>query len=79
MGRRGRDNMVVGFTTTYATSAYHHLLCEFESRSEMRCTTLCDKVCHWLATGRGFSLGHPVSSSNKIDRHDITEYCWKWR
>ena len=23
-GYRGRDRMVVGFTTTYATSAYHH-------------------------------------------------------
>jgi hypothetical protein len=23
-GRRGRDRMVVGFTTTYADSAYHH-------------------------------------------------------
>ena len=23
-GRRGRDRMVVGFTTTYAISAYHH-------------------------------------------------------
>jgi len=23
-GRRGRDRMVVGFTTTYAVSAYHH-------------------------------------------------------
>jgi len=22
--RRGRDRMVVGFTTTYATSTYHH-------------------------------------------------------
>jgi hypothetical protein len=22
--RRGRDRMVVGFTTTYAISAYHH-------------------------------------------------------
>jgi hypothetical protein len=27
--RRGR--MVVGFTTTCATSAYHHKICEFES------------------------------------------------
>jgi hypothetical protein len=27
---RGRDRMVVGFTTTYAMSAYHHLNCEFE-------------------------------------------------
>jgi len=23
-GYRGRDRMVVGFTTTYAISAYHH-------------------------------------------------------
>ena len=23
-GRRGRDHMVVGFTTTYAISAYRH-------------------------------------------------------
>jgi hypothetical protein len=38
-----------------------------------RCTTLCDKVCQWLATGRWFSPGPPVSSTNKTDRHDITE------
>jgi hypothetical protein len=31
--RRGRDRMVVAFTVTYATSAYHHYRCEFESRS----------------------------------------------
>jgi hypothetical protein len=24
MGRRGRDRMVIRFTTTYAISAYHH-------------------------------------------------------
>jgi hypothetical protein len=30
----GRDRMVVGFTTTYAISAYHHWCCEFESRSD---------------------------------------------
>jgi hypothetical protein len=29
----GRDRMVVGFTTTYAISAYHHWCCKFESRS----------------------------------------------
>jgi hypothetical protein len=33
-------------------------------------TTLCDKICQWLATGRWFS---PVSSTNKTDRTDITE------
>jgi hypothetical protein len=37
-----------------------------------RCTTLCDKVCQWLATGLWFSPGPPVSSTNKADRHDIT-------
>ena len=26
-----------------------------------------------IAAGRFFSLGTPVSSTNKIDRHDITE------
>jgi hypothetical protein len=30
-GRRCRDRMVVGFTTTYAISAYNHWCCEFES------------------------------------------------
>jgi hypothetical protein len=43
------------------------------------CTTLCDKVCQWLATGRWFSPGPPVSSTNKADCHDITEIFWKWR
>jgi hypothetical protein len=32
-GRRGRDRMVVGFTTIYAISAYHHWCWELESRS----------------------------------------------
>ena len=35
-------------------------------------TTLCDQVRRWLATGRWFSPGTPVSSTNKTDRHDIT-------
>jgi len=30
-----------------------------------------------LATGRWFSLGTPVSSTNKTDRHDITEILLK--
>jgi hypothetical protein len=41
----------------------------------VRCTTLCDKFCQWLATGPWFSP--PVSSSNKTDRHDITEILLK--
>ena len=41
------------------------------------CTALCDKVCQWLATGRWFSPGPPVSSINKTDPHDITEMVLK--
>jgi len=77
-GHRGRDRMVVGFTTTCAISAYHHSNCEFKScwwRGVLD-TTLCDKVCQWLATDRWFSLGTPVSSTNKTGCHDITEICW---
>ena len=40
-------------------------------------TTLCDKVCQWLATGLWFSPGTLVSSTNKTDRHDITEILLK--
>jgi len=70
--------MVVGFTTTYAISAYHHWCCELKIISiRARCTTLCDKVCEWLATGRWFSVGTPVSSTNKTDRPDITEILLK--
>jgi len=42
-----------------------------------RCTTLCDKVFEWLGTNLCFSLGPPVSSTNKIDRHDIAEILLK--
>ena len=39
--------------------------------------TLCYKVCKWLATGQWFSLSTSVSSTNKTDRHDITEILLK--
>jgi hypothetical protein len=39
-----------------------------------KCTILCDKVCLWLATGRWFFPGTPVSSTNK---NDITEMLFK--
>jgi hypothetical protein len=42
-----------------------------------RCTTLCDNVYQWIATGRGFSPGTLVSSTNKTDHHDITEILLK--
>ena len=42
-----------------------------------RCTSLCDKVCHWLATGRWFSPGPLLSSTNKTYRHAIAEILLK--
>ena len=72
----GRHRMVVGFTTNYAISAYHHWCCEFESRSGRDVQHYAIK-CQWLATGRWFSSGPTVSSTNKTDRHDITEIWFK--
>ena len=48
------------------------LSCEFESHSAWGVldTTLCDKVCQWLAADLWFSL---VSSTNKAERHYKTE------
>ena len=40
-------------------------------------TALCDTVCQWLVADRWFSPGPPVSSTNKTDRHDITEILLK--
>jgi hypothetical protein len=67
--------MTVGFIITYAINTYHHKSWEFESRSwwDVLDTILCDKVCQWLAAGRWFSQGSPVSPINKTDRHDISE------
>ena len=74
-GHRDRHRIVVGFTTTYAISAYHHWSCEFETRlwRGLLDTTSCDKVCQWLVTGQCFSPGTRVSSTNKTDHHDISE------
>ena len=40
-------------------------------------TTLCDKVCQWRTTGHRFSPDTPVSSTNKTNRHEITEILLK--
>jgi hypothetical protein len=56
--------------------ANHQLRFELKPRSwrGVLDTTLCDKVCQWLATGRWFSL---ISSTNKNDCHDIAEILMK--
>ena len=74
-GCRGRMVPVVQFRIAYTISAYHHWSCECEPcwwRGVLD-TTLCDKVCQWLATGRWFSPGTPASATVYL------KYCWKWR
>ena len=78
--RRGRDRMV--------SSRFYNYLCN-QCLSPLKLwvripirrgeldTSLCDKVCHWLATGRWLSPGTPVSSTYKTDRHDKTEILLK--
>ena len=54
------------------------LMLWFRISIRARCNTLCDKVCQLLVTDRWFSPGPPVSSTNKTDRHDITEILLKF-
>jgi hypothetical protein len=45
----------------------------FQVKIEQFSTGLCDKVCKSLTTSRWLSPVTMVSSTNKTDRHDITE------
>ena len=77
--RRGRVRMVVGFTTTFAISAYHHLRYEFESCSGevYSIQRYAIKFISDLGQVGGFLPGTPVSSTNKTDIHDITKILLK--
>ena len=79
-GRRGRDRMVVGFTTTCVVGAYHHWCCEFESRSGRGVQHHVIKFVNDLPPLKlmlWFSPAIPVSSTNKIDPPDIIEILLK--
>ena len=73
----GHHRVVVGFITTYAIIAYHHYR-EFDSHS-CKVYSIQHYVMKfvWLATGLWFFAGTPVSSTNKTDRHNITEILLK--
>jgi len=67
--------MVVGLTTTYAISAYHH---EFESPSGWGVQHYVIKFVSDLRQVGGFlPRGPSVSATNKTDCHDITEILLK--
>ena len=75
----------VGFflTTARYLQSYYGMgvslffLCRQRSCRGVLDTTLCEKICQWLATSRWFSPSTPVSSTNKTDHHDITEILLK--
>jgi hypothetical protein len=58
--------------TGYIISLNHHLSKLYITLLVIKCH-FNDKVCQWLAAGRSFSPGPPLSSTNKTDLHDITE------
>jgi hypothetical protein len=71
---RGRDRMVVGSITTICNQCLSPLTMwvRITLRRGVLDTTLCDKVYQWLAAGRWFSLGTPVSFTNENSRHDVS-------
>ena len=71
------DNWIINYKMVLPYACMHIFqrskLFSAQARYTRVDTTLCDKVCQWLATGRWFSPDTPVSSTNKTDSHDITE------
>jgi hypothetical protein len=66
-GRRGPDRMVVWIYNYLCNQCSSSLLLWVRISIRARCTTLCDNVFQWLATGRWFSPGPPLSSTNKTE------------
>jgi len=79
-GRRGRDRMVVGFTTTYAISAYHYWVLMLWVRISIRAryTTLCDKFVSDLRQVGGFLRVLRFPPPIKLTATIQLKYCWKW-
>ena len=80
MGCPGRDGIVhvVGFTMTYASSAYHSKRCESESHSwrGVLDTTLCDKIVGDFREVCGFLRFPPPI---KLNTMLYLKYCSRWR
>ena len=68
-GRRGRDRMVVGFTTTCAISAHHHTRCEFEPPSWRCILDIIWDVYVYFAIFIFVILHNKKQSNDTTDRH----------
>ena len=69
--------ILVGFYNYLCNQYLSPLMLWVRISISVRCTTLCDQACQWPATILSFSPGPPVSSTNKTDRHNITEILLK--
>jgi len=72
-GLRGRDRMVVGFTTTCAISAHHHTGCEFEPLSWRCVLDIIWDVCVCIL--QFLSLSYCTIKSNLLIPQKDIEVC----
>jgi hypothetical protein len=79
LGRHGHVMIASSWIYNYLCNQYLLPLTwvRILSRRGVLDTKLCNKVCQWLSAGTWFSPGALVSSTNKTDRHDITEILLK--
>ena len=77
MRRRGRDLIVFGITTICSISAYHYVSSNPVHGEVYLIQHYVIKFVSYLRQCWWFSLGTPVSSTNKTDRQDITEILLK--
>jgi len=80
-GRRCRERIAVGFTTTRAVSVYHHYHWEFESRS-CEVYSIQHNVINLvsdLGQVSGFLLVLRFPPPIKLTATIQLKYCWKWR
>jgi hypothetical protein len=70
-----RANHMISLITSSTTDPMS-ILAKY-NKIHIKINKICGKVCQWLPTGLWFSPGTPISSTNKTDRHDITEILLK--
>jgi len=77
---RGRDLMVVRFTTICASVPIKtEVLSSNLIHDEVYSTQHYAIKCHWLATGRWFSPVFRFPPPIKLTTKIYLKYCWKWR
>ena len=78
-GRGGRDHMVVPqnlpvLITSLSALGVSSSLGRAFAKYRFDFHAICDKVCQFPVAGQRLPPGTSVSSANKTDHHDITQY-----